>query len=316
MNEEMQNLKVYSEALAKELTKKVSKLKIKEVSGEGEFEVIASNSSIDRDGESIDVNGWDLTNWLKNPVILWGHNYWEMDCVIGAGTDAKIVDGQLIIKGVFAKTEAGQYVRQLYDDGIIKTVSVGFIVKERNGNVITKQELLEVSFVPVPANPEALAIAKALEAGKAFETKFLKIQKGEDSPEDGQEDKPEPKAEADENATGEEQEPVKMTRSGLAKLKADLVSIIDARVIVVEDKKEAPGAKAGRVISAKNRELVQAALDAVDALKSPLKALLDAADGGSDEEGKRVDMDSIKSLMQSADGLIGEALKKFKSAKK
>jgi phage head maturation protease len=43
----------------------------------------------------------------------------------------------------------------------LKTVSVGFIPKERdpeNQRIITRAELLEVSFVPVPCNPNALSL--------------------------------------------------------------------------------------------------------------------------------------------------------------
>ena len=56
----------------------------------------------------------------------------------------------MIIRGVFANTQKGQELRRLYDDGILRTVSVGFIPKTRNGNVITEAELWSFPFVPVP----------------------------------------------------------------------------------------------------------------------------------------------------------------------
>ena len=34
-----------------------------------------SDETIDRDGEIIKVDGWQLANYKKNPVILWGHNH-------------------------------------------------------------------------------------------------------------------------------------------------------------------------------------------------------------------------------------------------
>lgn len=71
----------------------------------------------------------------------------------------------MIVEGVFAGTEKAQVVRQLYDEGIMKTVSVGFIPRERdakNSKIITKAELLELSFVPVPANPNALSLQKEM----------------------------------------------------------------------------------------------------------------------------------------------------------
>ncbi len=41
---------------------------------------------------------------------------------------------------------------------MVKTVSVGFIPKEREGKTITSAELLELSFVAVPCNPNALSL--------------------------------------------------------------------------------------------------------------------------------------------------------------
>lgn len=41
---------------------------------------------------------------------------------------------------------------------MLKTVSVGFIGKERQGEKIIKKELLELSFVAVPSNPSAVSL--------------------------------------------------------------------------------------------------------------------------------------------------------------
>src|SRR3972149_8790760 len=133
---------------------------VKTVKGSNQFSVIASTATIDRQGESIDQAGWDLANFLKNPVMLWAHQYDQLP--VGVAEDIQITEQGLTMSGRFADVKANpmaENVRMLYEDGILRTVSVGFIPKERNGNVITKAELLEVSFVPVPANPEALALA-------------------------------------------------------------------------------------------------------------------------------------------------------------
>lgn len=53
----------------------------------------------------------------------------------------------------------GQQIRKLYEGGFINAVSVGFKVIKRNPDnryIIEEAELLEFSFVTVPANPEAL----------------------------------------------------------------------------------------------------------------------------------------------------------------
>lgn len=161
----MQSYKLYTDDLAKELKDACAKLfadadkKEIVVKGEGEFDVIATTETVDRDGEMIKSDGWETENFIKNPVMLDCHKYFEMP--VGACTElTKLEDGSYRAKGVFARTQKAQEIRSLYEDGILRTVSVGFIPKERNGNIITKAELLEISFVPIPANPDAMAIAK------------------------------------------------------------------------------------------------------------------------------------------------------------
>lgn len=123
------------------------------------FEVIASTEGQDRDGEVVMQDGIDLTNYLKNPVILFGHDYWSLP--IGKATEVFRKDGQTVVRGIFATKEANPVAEQcrlLYQQGILKAVSIGFIPKRYEGNRIVECELLELSFVPVPANPEALSM--------------------------------------------------------------------------------------------------------------------------------------------------------------
>lgn len=130
----------------------------------GSFEVVISTADFDRQGESIDQNGWDLINYKNNPVVLWGHDYWSLP--IGITDDIEAIEGKLVAKGRFAPEEANpfaQQVRRLYDLKIVRATSVGFIAREMQGSVITKAELLEFSFVPVPANPFSLSLSKAQE---------------------------------------------------------------------------------------------------------------------------------------------------------
>jgi len=165
-------LKIYSKKQAAELIKIVAGAITKAPKGEGTFEVIASTEGMDRDGEVILVTAWDLKRFNENPVVLFGHDYWSFP--IGAVTSIEIVDGKLVAKGVFARTEQGQIARQLYDDGILKAVSVGFIVKNREGNKITEAELLELSFVPVPSNADALSLAKMQKLETILKTSIVK----------------------------------------------------------------------------------------------------------------------------------------------
>jgi len=132
----------------------------------GNFEVVVSTADIDRQGETIDQNGWDLSFYRMNPVVLWAHDYFSLP--IGIATEIEVKDGKLIAKGMFAPEDANpfaQQVRRLYDLKIVRATSVGFIPLETDGNKITKAELLEFSFVPVPANPFALSLSKAQSLG-------------------------------------------------------------------------------------------------------------------------------------------------------
>ncbi len=130
--------------------------KTKAASDTGSFEMVITTDDIDRMGEMIKVDGWDTSLYMKSPVVLWGHNYSLMPVGI---TDSLTVQGNKVIaKGRFAPTEMGQTLRGLYDLGMLKASSVGFMVLEQEGNIITKAQLLEWSFVSVPANPYALSL--------------------------------------------------------------------------------------------------------------------------------------------------------------
>lgn len=163
-------IKLYSEDIAALVKEAIKSTNMANVQGDGTFEVLATTEAVDRDGDVIKADGWDLAPYLKNPVVLWAHNYSLPP--IGAITDIKQTANGMIVKGVFAKTEMGQQIRGLYDDGIVRAMSVGFIPKERTGNIITKQELLEISFVPVPANSEAVSLRRIADVQEAV-TKML-----------------------------------------------------------------------------------------------------------------------------------------------
>jgi len=125
------------------------------------FDVIASTEDVDRDWEIIKTDGWDTENWFKNPVVLINHSY-RVESIAWKGLDFyKDEEWRMRLKGVFAPNEAGKLAQQLYNWWFLKAVSVWFIVKQRNETdrlIIEKAELLEVSFVAVPANPEAISM--------------------------------------------------------------------------------------------------------------------------------------------------------------
>lgn len=129
---------------------------------EGEKLFVASNSNIDRHGESISVDGWELENYKKNPVILWAHDHSIPAIGKAEKIGYKTINGikSLVFKPVFhKKSELSQLISDLVDEGYIKSTSVGFIGKEWDGDNCLKQELLENSIVNVGAHQDALQLA-------------------------------------------------------------------------------------------------------------------------------------------------------------
>lgn len=131
---------------------------------------IASTAVEDRHGEVVSLEGWDVRNFKKNPVLLWAHNHDE----IAVGYAKNLKKDMSFIPVFHDKTDKARALKALYegyvdDDGVevppvLNSFSVGFRALEMDGNTYTKQELLEISAVNVPANPEARVIAY-----KAFE---------------------------------------------------------------------------------------------------------------------------------------------------
>lgn len=131
------------------------------------YEFILSDESVDRMGDVIRASGWDLSSFKNNPVALFQHDH---NKPIGVWEDVKVVGKQL--RGTLRLAKAGTSefidgVRGLLEQKILKAVSVGFQPieakpRDNGGYDFTRSSLHEVSLVSVPANPNALAIAKAL----------------------------------------------------------------------------------------------------------------------------------------------------------
>lgn len=124
---------------------------------------IGSTEAVDRMGDVVLAEGWDLKNFKKNPVLMFAHNYSEPP--IGYAKNIKVVDKQLIFEPVFHNiTQLAREISAMYtaDPAIMSAWSVGFIPKEfdpQDYHRIINSELLEISAVPVPANQEALMMA-------------------------------------------------------------------------------------------------------------------------------------------------------------
>ena len=144
-----------------ELKNLISSFDLKEVNKWRRFRVVASTEDSDRSWEIIKANWWDYKNFMKNPVIIANHVY-KIENIVGKATSIYVMDNQLIIEWVFSESNPlWKLLADLYDEGMVKTVSVWFIPKSRdesNKRIITSAELLELSFVAVPCNPNALSL--------------------------------------------------------------------------------------------------------------------------------------------------------------
>src|SRR3984893_17409338 len=135
-----------------------------------------SDGSVDRVGDTISVTGWDLASFRSNPVCLWAHD--SSSPPIGRVRRTYISGERLMGDVEFASAETYPFADQIYRlvvDGFVRAVSVGFLPIEwkwaddddRFGIDFQRQELLEISVVPVPANARALIEAKGWRRGAA-----------------------------------------------------------------------------------------------------------------------------------------------------
>lgn len=123
----------------------------------------ANANTIDRGIERIEPKAWKLDNFKKNPVVLFDHG---IDMAFGTLPIGKAIkvepkDGGLYteIEISNSKTEKITAVRDLIEEGILKTFSVGFdpknVTSDGDVKLITDAELLEISVVPIPMNQDS-----------------------------------------------------------------------------------------------------------------------------------------------------------------
>jgi hypothetical protein len=140
------------------------------------FVAVASTEDEDRDKDVLRQNGWDLKNFKKNPVIPWSHNYWELPVAKSMRTWVDSTNKRLLFKPKFdGNDDFSKKIFNKYANGFLTSFSVGFRGIESTprdeanpwfgGKEFTKMELLEVSAVAVPANPNANVNLSFEEAG-------------------------------------------------------------------------------------------------------------------------------------------------------
>ncbi|HEY8415330.1 MAG TPA: HK97 family phage prohead protease, partial [Thermaerobacter sp.] len=131
------------------------------------IEIMGTTPTMDRVRDVVDPMGGNLENYRKNPVFLWAHDYDRPPIGKSLAEERSRKGIKFTIK--FARTPFAEEIFGLYRDGFLNAASIGFIghewepIQDKDGTVIgrkfTRWELLELSAVPVPANPDALALA-------------------------------------------------------------------------------------------------------------------------------------------------------------
>lgn len=133
-----------------------------------------STGSVDRDKDVLDPNGFELDNFRKAPVVLFAHDNTRPP--VARAVNIGVSQGKLKASAEFMDTDIdtsgfSDMIYRMLKGGFLQGTSVGFLPIEfeqetedetrKGGLNFSKQELLEFSIVPVPANPEALIEAKA-----------------------------------------------------------------------------------------------------------------------------------------------------------
>lgn len=155
--------------------------------GKNIYTAIASTAALDRDKEVLVPQGVLTENFMKNPVMLFIHNSRQLPVGRALSIDVSAVAVKFEFE--FYDDEVGKNLEKMYRTGFMNAFSVGFRPKsyipvwdmpneitslevelpdgskttinfddypERPYGIIPQWELLEISPVPVPSNPEAL----------------------------------------------------------------------------------------------------------------------------------------------------------------
>jgi hypothetical protein len=132
------------------------------------MKVVISNSKINSYGFRVLTEGIDLTQYRRNPVLLYGHNRYNLP--VGRMENLLIEGDNLIGEPVFdEKDEYAMKIKNKWDNGFLKMASAGLDIIEisaekkhllvgQTRETVTRSKLVEVSIVDIGANDDALAL--------------------------------------------------------------------------------------------------------------------------------------------------------------
>jgi HK97 family phage prohead protease len=163
---------------------------------DGPIPFVASTSDTARDGMNIPTKAWDTAMFELSPLLLWSHDYFGNRPPIGRVANLQAKQHALVGEAVFDRGDpfAADIERKMRE-GFVNAFSVGFNVHEMepDGKTVKRAELLEISVVPVPADPKALAeartafrslaVASSGDATRALLERLAGVQDVQDTPE-------------------------------------------------------------------------------------------------------------------------------------
>ena len=141
---------------------------------------IASTNSVDRYGDVIEQT-WELGDFWRNPVFLWCHQSWDPPIGWVRSFEVNQAKTATTARVEFYPEGTDEFADKLFRltrIGGIKAVSVGFLPLEIEdrldddkhwlGYHFMRSKLVELSLCTVPANPDALALAKSIDPNPRF----------------------------------------------------------------------------------------------------------------------------------------------------
>ena len=170
------------------------------------YRFIISTDDEDRDGDIIKQDAWDLVEFNSNPVCLLQHDHKQpVGRWSNIQTRARQKGGYETVADLTLAppvSDVLKYANALVEAGILNATSVGFGVKNfekrkdangrpSRGMIVHKAVLREVSLVSVPANANAIRIAKSLDISNDVVKTFVSVD-GTDSGIDVDDDTPLP----------------------------------------------------------------------------------------------------------------------------
>lgn len=114
-------------------------------------------------------SGLDRSRYDKNPILLHQH---DLDQIVGHCTSLYIEGSKLMGTFEFDSDEASQAIEEKATKGSLRGVSPGLYIRQMStseeGDIVSDWELLEVSLVTLPSNPNAVSVKLYSQKGEAL----------------------------------------------------------------------------------------------------------------------------------------------------